>query len=211
MRLPNQLAARFISLELAKCKISKCSIIQFTKLFCPCRWLYRLCTQARGSIHMVQLVIITPVRNKCCYSMDKFGLKILPDLHEHKKWKKKKSSERREVQKRAMIFPCKPHHNPSEAEDERKRTKKSKRRNYKQRREAKLTALMMTAQLRPETPSLQKLRNETLEKRKAHKERNTKRKQQKNEHTHSLSHSLTPRVLARAGGRSRNPKKLITF
>jgi len=44
--------------------------------------------------------------------------------HEHKK--KKKSSDRREVQKRAMIFPCNTH-NPSEAEDERKRTKKSKR------------------------------------------------------------------------------------
>jgi hypothetical protein len=97
-----------------------------------------------------------------------------------------------------MIFPCNPH-NPREDEDERKRTKKSKRRNYKQRREAKLTALMMTAQLRPETPSLQKLRNETLEKRKAHKNatQNANNKRT-NTRTPSLTHSLLVCSLARS-------------
>jgi hypothetical protein len=103
--------------------------------------------------------------------------------------KKKKSSDRREVQKRAMIFPCNPR-NPSEAEDE-KENKEEQETQIKQRREAKLTALMMTAQLRLETPSLQKLRNETLENGK-HTRTQHKRKQ-KNErtHTHSLTHSLT--------------------
>jgi hypothetical protein len=58
---------------------------------------------------------------------------------------------------------------------------------------------MMTAQLRPETPSLQKLRNETLEKTESAQKRNTNTNKRTNErtHAHSLNQSLTPRVLTR--------------
>jgi hypothetical protein len=61
---------------------------------------------------------------------------------------------------------------------------------------------MITAQLRLETPSLQKLRNETLENgkrtRKATQtQKTTKERTNERTHTHSLNHSLLVCSLAR--------------
>jgi hypothetical protein len=112
-----------------------------------------------------------------------------------------------------MISPCNPH-NPSEAEDKKKENKEEQemKLNREEKEKKKLTALMMTAQLRPETPSVQKLRNETLENGKHTRTQHERKQkqQQKNECAHTPS-SLTSRALARSLARSRNPNPLLRF
>ncbi len=71
----------------------------------------------------------------------------------------------------------------------------------REEKKKKLTALMITAQLRLETPSLQKLRNETLENGKRTRKQHTNAKNNKERTnartlTHSITHSSCAHSLA---------------